>query len=192
MGATTAAGTFTPADRRDLERLEGQVRRGQQDMGLALREIRDRGRWRLGRFRTFKAYCDGALGLSHARAFALIRAVDVRHNLGRPQMPQEHADVLSGLPPEAQHKVYARACAGGDGTTTARLREAKEAYQAGRLEPGPPPLPPSPDAVAMQRAEERISALRQYAEKRGLGPRAGPLLDRLLALFRRHARARIA
>jgi hypothetical protein len=160
-------------------------------MGKALLEIHDRKLYR-ATHRTFEAYCVERWDISRRWASRLMRAVPIAENLGVPpgQVREGVLHELDGLPADAQRRVFERACAGDAKPTILRVREAREAFEAGVIDgPASVPLPP-PRPTAADKAEGLIDRLRTLAGSVGRLDDAGPLLDRLLEVFRRPGRRR--
>jgi hypothetical protein len=179
---------LTHDERQDLQRLESVIRTGRAAIGEALREINKRQLWR-ATHRTFREYCAERWAMSYTHAYRLIAAVPIAENLGKKpgEVPERQLRELEGLEPEVQRKVYERASIGGEPTTN-RIRECREALEAGILDGRPSvPLPPR-HSNAVSRAEELVERLRRLADDVGIAEDAGPVLDRLTRLFRRAER----
>jgi len=67
-------------DESDFRRCDGIVRRAAgafAEAGMALKEIRDRGLWRVGGYPTWNAYCESVKGITRRYANSLISAADL-------------------------------------------------------------------------------------------------------------------
>jgi hypothetical protein len=94
---------------------DSMLRRGWQDVGMALTQIRAKRLYRK-KWRTFEAYCGESLGMTTQRAYLLIQAVEITRNLIETStivdvLPTNEAQArpLAQVPPAEQSAVWQRA-----------------------------------------------------------------------------------
>jgi hypothetical protein len=143
----------------ELERLEGIIRRNQQsfyEIGMALREIRDKELYRdvLG-YETYEAYVKARWDFSRRNAYYLMDASTVIENVNQgSQIPaptnERQVRPLTKLPPEQQPEAWQQAVATApDGKVTAAHVQRIVKGMMGEEKPKPAPKPQEPsDAMA--------------------------------------------
>jgi hypothetical protein len=153
-------------ERRDLERHEGTIRRGQQtfiEVGLALADVQQRRLYRESHA-SFETYLQAHFpDISRRRAYQLIdgaataqQLTDVYHGTQPGEPPpitsERQVRPLAGLEPAQQRAAFAQAAAaaGGKPPTAAQVEAAARAVKGGGRpapDPAPAPLAPAPPAA---------------------------------------------
>lgn len=161
-------------ERRDKERHEDTIRRGQQtfiEVGLALADINRRRLYR-ETHPSFEVYLGERFPeISRRRAYQLIDGAETAQLLAdvnpgtQPEITSERqVRPLAGLPPEQKAEVWRQAtdAAGGRAPTPAQVETAARAVKPPRPAPAPPSavsLPPSPAPAASPPAPTPMQAL---------------------------------